>query len=306
MPTITNNRVFVVSVHNGWSGLEPVIGVMSQKILPLKGNVNLGESYLPFHQLFVGGLYLGDNSIYNQDGGLWFEANNTQVLQLLNDRINILKQLIPSSNEVINLGEAAKRFKTLFAQTGNFSGIVKGIDPVDDEDLATKKYVDENAGGGIRRTTVQMDIVVPAGLPLDTDLAFYDIDTLIASQLTGDLLNTVEDNRLRLVQSCGLFQAQAKIINMRLLAVYKDNGNSQYLDFNGYAKQADTNTFKRILQYSGRSSENNILHSHSFFDAAFTSDVLGQGSELYLVVQRKFNNTNEIKARVHISIDYQL
>ncbi|MCK5787925.1 MAG: hypothetical protein KAH32_02930 [Chlamydiia bacterium] len=148
MPTISNDRVLVISVHNGWSGLEPVFGLMTNKIIPLKPQVNIGDSMMPFHQLYVGSLYLGDNAIYDQDGGLLFEANNTQVLQLLNDRVNIFKQLLPSSNEVINLGEAAKRFKTLFAKNGDFSGIVKGIDPVDDEDLATKKYVDENAGSG--------------------------------------------------------------------------------------------------------------------------------------------------------------
>ena len=232
--------------------------------------------------------------------------NNNRYVEIGNENIWIGRPIQPDYNAMFDLGTLAKRFKKIFAKNGDFSGTVKALDPVNDEDLATKKYVDDHSGGAIRRTTVDMDIVIPAGLPLDTDLGFYDIDTLIASQLTGDLLNTVEDNRLRLVQNCGLFQAQAKIVNIHLLAVYKDNGSSQYIDFDGYAKQDDTNTFKRILKYSGRSTENNILHSHSVFDVGYTSDVLGQGSELYLVVQRKFNNTNEIKARVHISIDYQL
>jgi len=309
MPAFTNPRAFLIKISNG-QNLVPILGIQANRIIPFNSDFELGADFSHLNAVYLKQLLLESGNIYSQDGAIIIDVNWSNILKIFGDRIEVIKMLTPNNNEFIDLGQAAKRFRTLYAKNGNFSGIVKGIDPVDDEDLATKKYVDENTsgntGGEIKRTTVQMDIVVPAGLPIDTDLGFYDIDNFIASQLTGDLLNTTEDNRLRLVQNCGLFQAQAKIVNIHLLAVYKDHGNSQYIDFNGYAKQDDTNTFKRILQYSGRSTENNILHSHSVFDTAFTSDVLGQGSEIYLVVQRKFNNTNEIKARVHISIDYQL
>ncbi len=288
----SQNEAFFKKVNGEW------------KVIRDKGVFDLNEFKNPrFGELNVRNL-IADNylSINVKDTYVanfnWDKLMLDTLVQFKGHLYSIYQDFQP---EKTDLGLIDRPFGDLFLKGNAISA-----EPTADNHLATKKYVDENSGSGIRRTSVEMDIVIPAGLPLDTDLGFYDIDTLIASQLTGDLLNTAEDNRLRLVQNCGLFQAQAKIVNIHLLAVYKDNGNSQFIDFDGYAKQDDTNTFKRILKYSGRSTENNILHSHSVFDAGYTSDVLGQGSELYLVIQRKFNNTNEIKARVHISIDYQL
>ncbi len=288
----SQNEAFFKKVNGEW------------KVIRDKGVFDLNEFKNPrFGELNVRNL-IADNylSINVKDTYVanfnWDKLMLDTLVQFKGHLYSIYQDFQP---EKTDLGLIDRPFGDLFLKGNAISA-----EPTADNHLATKKYVDENSGGGIRRTSVEMDIVIPAGLPLDTDLGFYDIDTLIASQLTGDLLNTAEDNRLRLVQNCGLFQAQAKIVNIHLLAVYKDNGNSQFIDFDGYAKQDDTNTFKRILKYSGRSTENNILHSHSVFDVGYTSDVLGQGSELYLVIQRKFNNTNEIKARVHISIDYQL
>ncbi len=288
----SQNEAFFKKVNGEW------------KVIRDKGVFDLNEFKNPrFGELNVRNL-IADNylSINVKDTHVanfnWDKLMLDTLVQFKGHLYSIYQDFQP---EKTDLGLIDRPFGDLFLKGNAISA-----EPTADNHLATKKYVDENSGSGIRRTSVEMDIVIPAGLPLDTDLGFYDIDTLIASQLTGDLLNTAEDNRLRLVQNCGLFQAQAKIVNIHLLAVYKDNGNSQFIDFDGYAKQDDTNTFKRILKYSGRSTENNILHSHSVFDVGYTSDVLGQGSELYLVIQRKFNNTNEIKARVHISIDYQL
>ena len=217
-------------------------------------------------------------------------------------------KLFPFVDGDYSLGTSFSRFKEIFAFNGYFSGNVSVAEPTADEHAATKKYVDDNASGGndIRRTNVQLDIVVPAGLPLDTPLALYDIESNIVSVLTGDLLNSTEDNRLRLIQNSGIFQAQAKIVNMDLVADYKTLPNNQFIDFNAYARQSATNTFKRILAYRSRSTTFNSFTSHSSFDSGFTDEVLAGGRDLYLIVERKFNNTDEIKAKVNITIDYQL
>jgi len=69
---------------------------------------------------------------------------NIRYIELGNDNISFGRTIKPDYDIIFDIGWSNRRFKTLFAQNGDFSGTVKAASPVNPTDLINKEYFETN------------------------------------------------------------------------------------------------------------------------------------------------------------------
>ena len=143
MPTINNLRGLLLEFSNGYS-LGRTLLIKNDGVIPFT-SFDLGASYAPINKLFTKSIGIGDHAGIATDGiGLLLTVDDIEYMLLRDNKITMKKPMDVLGQKIYGLPE-----------------------PTADNEAATKKYVDDNAGSGL--TKLEEDLTPKLGGSLDAN-----------------------------------------------------------------------------------------------------------------------------------------